>query len=125
MTMFGLVAYGYDIWTNFLGFSLLFAGTANVMLVGRTDWTLLIWPGLFGFLFAVGPEQLYIRYLKNTFSKPKVIKQSSYNTTYTPSAPKFTKTQTPPVNTGMRSLGGKSPAEYLRDLQEKRENEGK
>ncbi len=68
--IFGFFCYVYDIWTNIAGFCFMFTGTANVVMAWNVDKTLLVWPLIFGVLFAIGPEPLFRFYLTHTFPKP-------------------------------------------------------
>lgn len=67
---FGFFCYLYDMWTNVAGFCFMFTGTANIALAWNADKSLLVWPIIFGILFAIGPEPLYRFYLTHTFPKP-------------------------------------------------------
>lgn len=64
LRMFGVVCYLYDIFTNVIAFIAVVsiaAGTVNIVWVRVS---LYIFASFFGFLFAVGPEPTYIKFLK-------------------------------------------------------------
>lgn len=83
--LFGVACYGYDVWTNIAGFCFMFTGTAMIAVAWGVDKTLLVWPFIFGILFAFGPEPMYRFYLTHTFPKP--VSRQPFGKTFTSTGP--------------------------------------
>lgn len=100
LRMFGVVCYLYDIFTNVIAFIAVVsiaAGTVNTMWIRVA---LYVFASFFGFLFAVGPEPTYIKFLKD---KPAFPGWGTY-------VPKYKRAT---VNTGNISSVSPAVQEYL------------
>ena len=64
MVLGGILSYGYDIWTNILGFCVLMLGIPKPDLA-KIDWSLLVIPVIGGIALAVLPEPMFITSMKS------------------------------------------------------------
>lgn len=78
LRVFGVVCYLYDIWTNILGFLVIIVGLTsnNLIQAFQINTVMSIFAVLFGIGFAIGPEPLYIKFLKEKFPYPQTYRKN-------------------------------------------------